>query len=146
MKKNIGRGNVFEMTKREKIIYPIFLVLIIVLLTFLILKVKNEKNITLIIPEREDILTEGYPTNQSGETYGPSIREWNQDPDLILATGNNNIVGYVKNEDLIGDLPSTPEEAIKKNSNNSYSIPLYLQDGKTIIGEFLVTSPHQSDN
>lgn len=79
----------------------------------------------------------GYPTNISGETFGPDIYN-NTDPalepDLILAQNKDGLVGYIRKAD-IKDGASSLEEAINWEPRN-YTIPLYLEDGVTIIGEF----------
>lgn len=62
-------------------------------------------------------------------------------PDLILAAGENGIVGYVKNSDLNRGNVNTVEEAIAHMENKtSYDVPLYEKDGITIIGVFCVGS------
>lgn len=68
---------------------------------------------------------------------------------LIAALGANGTRGFVKAEDLDGDLPSNPEEAIaymeEMERKTAYGtkkyvrlIPLYAEDGVTVIGEFAV--------
>ncbi len=68
---------------------------------------------------------------------------------LIAALGTNGTRGFVKAEDLDGDLPSNPEEAIaymeEMERKTAYGtkkyvrlIPLYAEDGVTVIGEFAV--------
>ena len=128
------------MTKREKIIYPIFLVLIILLMSFYFYKTRGEQNSKLLVPTREEILKEGYPTNQAGETYGPAIENMFP-PDLMLATGEDNVRGYIKLSQSAGKVAESPEEAVELNrSTKAYTIPLYLQDGETIIGKFVLAN------
>ena len=68
---------------------------------------------------------------------------------LIAALGTNGSRGFVKAEDLDGDLPSNPEEAIaymeEMERKTAYGtkkyvrlIPLYAEDGVTVIGEFAI--------
>ncbi|WP_429842377.1 hypothetical protein [Brevibacillus sp. FIR094] len=82
-----------------------------------------------------------YPINEQGQTYGsdPLTIEPSQKPDLLKATGENGVEGYVKTSDLRPPV-SSPEEAIafqKITEATGYrSIPLYETDGKTVIGEF----------
>ena len=91
----------------------------------------------LVIPTRESILKDGYPTNGNGQTYGPNRRDpMFDDPDLMSAIGIEGTIGYVKKEDLNGPQPKTPEEAVKLNEAKPREIPLYDVDGETIIGKF----------
>ena len=102
--------------------------------------VNNSRKPDLIIPKLEEIIKEGYPKNEAGQTYGMGGVIYG-DPELLLAIGEDDVQGYVKNTDLIGDLPESPEEALELNKIKSFRIPMYLQDGKTVIGEFVVGSP-----
>jgi hypothetical protein len=82
-----------------------------------------------------------YPQNGQGQTYGsasdaPSPED---EPDLIRAYGVDGTIGYVKKEDLDGPRPKTPEEAVRlTNEAKPREIPLYDDDGETIIGKFIV--------
>ena len=81
--------------------------------------------------------------NAAGEIYGSEIflNQVGIQPDLILAAGENGIVGCVKNSDLSRGNVNTVEEAIAYMENKtSYDVPLYKEDGKTIIGVFCVGS------
>lgn len=57
-----------------------------------------KKTEDLVIPTFEYILENGYPVNDKGETYGPDMGNMMiiDEPDLILAQGENSIIGYVK--------------------------------------------------
>ena len=68
---------------------------------------------------------------------------------LIAALGTNGTRGFVKAEDLDGDLPSNPAEAVaymeEMERKTAYGtknyvrlIPLYAEDGVTVIGEFAI--------
>ena len=68
---------------------------------------------------------------------------------LIAALGSNGTRGFVKAEDLDGDLPSNPAEAVaymeemaRKTAYGTKKyvrlIPLYAEDGVTVIGEFAI--------
>lgn len=80
--------------------------------------------------------------NAKGEVYGSEIflNQMGIEPDLILAEGNDGIIGYVRAEDLETDNVQTLDEAIDymDNSTFSYRIPLYASDGKTVIGAFTI--------
>lgn len=89
----------------------------------------------LDIPSQDDIRTHGYPTNQKGETYGPDVKELTDMPDLILVQSDN-ILGYVKASDLDDGVTSIAD-ALSSNPTTR-TIPVYLQDGTTVIGEFIV--------
>lgn len=88
-----------------------------------------------------------YSVNKNGQTYGSTMgcSRIEDFPDLIGATDKNGQEGYVYFEDLYGDLPTSPEEAViymeeMENANkrgiNKKIIPLYDSDGKTVIGEY----------
>jgi len=82
-----------------------------------------------------------YPVNANGETYGegPFPAGKDQEPDLIKASGENGVVGYIKNAD-ISETATTTEEALTRQKEieeaGYQSIPLYESDGATLIGEF----------
>ena len=93
-----------------------------------------------------------YQTNASGETYGSSAGAIPDDwPDLIDATGqasDGSIVdGYVLKSDLMaatGDDVTNPQQAIAWTNSHigkagASTIPLYAQDGHTVIGTFSVS-------
>lgn len=62
------------------------------------------------------------------------------DPELIPAYGVDGTLGYVKSKDLSGEIPKTPEEAlsIQRTQSDGFEIPLYDEDGQTVIGVFKV--------
>ena len=99
-----------------------------------------QKTGDLVIPTVEYILENGYPVNDKGETYGPNMGNMMiiDEPDLILAQGENGIIGYAKKLELEGPKPKTPEEAVKLNNPPPREVPLYDVDGETIIGEYWV--------
>ena len=57
---------------------------------------------------------------------------------LILAMGNGGTIGYVKSADLEGPEVRTPEEALayQRQRPDRREIPLYAEDGVTVIGTF----------
>lgn len=76
--------------------------------------------------------------NQSGEIYGSEffLNQVGIQPDLILAQGNDGIMGYVRAEDWNCSV-ATPEEAVAfMAQGGSRTIPLYSSDGITTIGTF----------
>lgn len=86
-----------------------------------------------------------YKTNEYGETYGNDIQAkiLGYDAELIFAMGEGGTLGYVRSSDL-DDNCISPEEAIIKQNKLAKSIssvryiPLYKEDGKTVVGEFAV--------
>ena len=95
-----------------------------------------------------------YKVNQNGQTYGgidataePSKLKY---PDLIAAIGIDGTEGYVYQKDLDGETPSSPEEALvymeklsediakakESGAEYLYTIPLYKDDGLTVVGQF----------
>lgn len=98
----------------------------------------------LHVPTLEEIRQNGYPVNANGETYGPTLPDENaEEPDLILALGEGGITGYIKVTDT-DDGVTSPEEALAymefAEKRDDFSIPLYMQDGETIIGEFILNN------
>lgn len=85
-----------------------------------------------------------YPTNKYGQTYGSSSLATSPDtePDLIRARGEDGTIGYVRSEDLHGEMPKTPEEALElmRKTPSVRIIPLYAVDGRTVIGTFHITN------
>ncbi len=59
-------------------------------------------------------------------------------PELVLASGDDGTSGYVRYEDLEGVEPSTPEEAAEISSRPRI-VPLYAEDGVTIIGRYTIS-------
>lgn len=86
-------------------------------------------------------VTVDYDVNENGETYGiePDSPYMSDMPDFIPAIGDNGKQGYVRNSELIGEAPSSPEEAIriqeerKANGNPPMVVNVYESDGVTVI-------------
>lgn len=71
--------------------------------------------------------------NENGQTYGTDYFD-NYTPDLIAAIGVDGVKGYVYDEDLTNvGLRKSINDAV---SDIPTSIPLYDEDGVTVIGEF----------
>lgn len=91
-------------------------------------------------------MTPEYPVNESGETYGSALDATAPDnePDLILVLGSNGATGYARKTDLAaaeGTGFTTIEEAVKWSEGEGrqdHKVPVYLSDGKTQVGEFIV--------
>jgi hypothetical protein len=94
--------------------------------------------------------TSSYPTNASGETYGSSAEAQTagEEPDLVLAIGKTRsgeiVHGYVRKSELnaaaTGADVKTPAEATEYSHaaerRAATTIPLYAQDGSTVIGSY----------
>lgn len=84
-----------------------------------------------------------FPKNAKGDTYGklPFDGSADQVPDLVAVVGTHGKQGYVRPQDLhlTDDAPSSPEEALKQQSQSvDEEIPVYGQDGSTVIDTFVV--------
>ena len=95
---------------------------------------------------------EGIQVNSSGETFGSELAatSYEDRPDLIAATGVDGTEGYVRKTDLDGEMPSSPEEAVKLMHSPEYLytarvVPLYDSEGKKVIGEFRIDPPRGED-
>jgi len=79
--------------------------------------------------------------NENGEIYGSEffLNEIGVQPDLVLAENTAGVVGYVRASDLSVSEVTTPAEAIAAMENNATrSIPMYLSDGETVVGTFVI--------
>lgn len=81
-----------------------------------------------------------YPVNENGLSYGSGANVDADDPgpDLVAAYGTNGAFGYV----LASDRPQPAEtlaEALAHRPETS-TIPLYAQDGETVIGSFKISA------
>lgn len=93
------------------------------------------------VVEHKDI---DYSINKDGQTYGSgfNVAYIENLPDLISVVGDNGKVGYVYANELLGDAPASPEEAIKiqESIDNGTYIPkvysVYEADGKTVVDTF----------
>jgi hypothetical protein len=81
-----------------------------------------------------------WPTNARGQTYGSDAdaNAETGEPDLIAAYATNGKQGYVLRTDVELPPPSNPSEAIAQNTVGPRTIPVYLSDGVTQIGVFVI--------
>lgn len=93
-----------------------------------------------------------YPINANNETYGSLADAISEDtePDLVLVQLADGTLGYVRNEDLTGEVPNNPEEAVamqieKENRIQrarglkiGETINVYDVNGEIILGEFFI--------
>lgn len=93
----------------------------------------------LSIPSFAEVAETGYPTNESGETYGPDLKESSLTPPaLVLVKNEDGLFGYIRESEIGGASVTTPEEAARYTPHDHY-INMYSEDGKTIIGQFFVS-------
>jgi len=76
--------------------------------------------------------------NEDGQTYG-RIND-NGIPDLVAVEGNNGHWGYAKSSDLM-PTPSNPADALAHAGSGPHDIPVYKEDGKTVIDSYTVQGP-----
>lgn len=78
-----------------------------------------------------------HPVNQYGESYGPCVLAdiVGEEPDLILAVGEDGVEGFVRAEELCADYDVLPDEVVL--------IPLYDVNGVE-IGSFALNSMKES--
>lgn len=91
-----------------------------------------------------DVPIEKYKINENGQTYGSdfyaeSIEEM---PDLVRVLGINGMEGYVYGTELQWE-PESLDEVLENinTGNGSRYIPVYLEDGVTIIDSFVIGKP-----
>jgi hypothetical protein len=85
-----------------------------------------------------------YPENDRGMTYGSAkVDEDDPGPDLVAAYGTDGRCGFIRASDREGEQPRDPEEALDYMANldpDGHDVPLYAQDGVTVIGWFHIDS------
>lgn len=79
--------------------------------------------------------TRPWAVNAKGQTYGVANEQG--EPDLIAVMASNGKVGYAYSSELNGPQPTSPEDAVKGNGQ-SRTVRVYLSDGETVVGEFIV--------
>ena len=112
--------------------------------------VYHDKEMTQIVPHTYV----DYEVNENGQTYGTDIDSpYVEDlPDLMAVIGDHGKQGYVYRDELLGDPPSSPEEAveIQKSIENGTYIPkvlnVYESDGETIIDTITEQIPDEYKN
>ena len=86
-----------------------------------------------------------WPKNANGQTYGSALNSTSSatDPDLAEAIATNGQTGYVYSSQLNPAAPSSPAAALAQQAANTtaHYIPVYAQDGTTVIGRFQVSKP-----
>ncbi|TXR51550.1 hypothetical protein [Quadrisphaera setariae] len=81
-----------------------------------------------------------FEENDSGETFGSiaNIASPAVAPDLILVYANNGALGYVLRSDYYPTTPlkDTPTAQLPVGTSLARTIPVYAEDGETVIGDF----------
>jgi hypothetical protein len=88
----------------------------------------------------------GWSTNDDGDTFGVINQEG--EPDLIAVIATNGVQGYVRADDLAdadgttaSESFTSPEDALEWQESmrgETVEIPVYLSDGRTIVGVFAI--------
>lgn len=94
-------------------------------------------------------LPSGEGLESAGSAEGIPAGSEAAEKQMILAMGQNGRIGYVKQADLDAGQPETPEEAVRymeqlrEDYENGvvHEIPLYGEDGVTVIDSFLISYP-----
>jgi hypothetical protein len=86
-----------------------------------------------------------WPTNASGQTDGSLLNSTSSATEPVLAQviATNGKVGFVYSKELDGVAPSSPAQALAEQAvaTAPQFIPVYLDDGTTMIGQFAVSEP-----
>jgi hypothetical protein len=95
-------------------------------------------------PARAVVAEPPYPTNQKGMTFGSGsgIDATNPGPDLLAAYGTNGAFGYIRATDRARALGQPPVGLVVNPQQvppEGMHIPLYAEDGVTVIGRFTVS-------
>jgi hypothetical protein len=80
----------------------------------------------------------GWPDDKNGDGIVSDAGN-ERIPELIRAVGDDGVEGYVRFEDLEGPQPSSPEQAVRMSGSDRV-IPLYAEDGTTVIGTYTLSS------
>ncbi len=86
-----------------------------------------------------------WAVNSNGQTYGSLLNSTSSasDPELVQVIATNGKTGYVYSSQLNPPAPASPSAAIAQEEANTAGlfIPVYAQDGTTVIGQFEVAEP-----
>lgn len=113
---------------------------------------KSDEPAVLHVPSIQEIIQNGYPVNENGETYGPNV-PYNEyvdiisAPDSLLAQNEDGVLGYVrhKTDYPLASTARNPEEAMAEmahaldfasHTERDHYVNMYLEDGVTVIGRF----------
>jgi hypothetical protein len=86
-----------------------------------------------------------WPTNANGQTYGSLLDSTSSATQPVLAQviATNGAAGYVYSSQLNPPAPTSPTAAVTEQAANMTGqfIPVYAQDGTTVIGQFEASEP-----
>lgn len=90
-----------------------------------------------------------FDVNENGQTigeYGVGLRsDPTANPDLVLAEGENGVVGYVYTTEVFGEPAADPKEASNVPPLTETIVFLYESDGKTVIGSYVANRGYPLD-
>lgn len=130
--------NKLFLEKTKIVLLATICLLIIISIAFLTGAIKNNSESS--IPTIEDVLENGYPKNELGETYGPDLGNNSfESPDLQLAEATNGKLGYVRTTELDDNYTRADVLNSFTRQKTSKTVKVYLEDGKTVIGKFVLT-------
>lgn len=95
------------------------------------------------LPGTPKIRVPNWPKNANGQTYGWEVGSSADDPDLIGVIATNGKTGYAYWSQLNPPGPTSPAAALAEQAANTKAqyIPVYTQDGTTVIGRFEIAEP-----
>lgn len=99
-------------------------------------------------PDPSDVVAyPPFPRNERGMTYGSGqyVDADNLGPELQSAYGTDGTLGYLRAEDLAEEEPRGLVDPSTYDASDRV-IPLYAQDGVTVVGEFRITAPITKDS
>jgi hypothetical protein len=100
---------------------------------------------TYTSPIIQEFAAAQFERNAAGQSYGSELNAPTpaQAPDLISAYATNGRIGYVLRSQLHPTLPANPAAALKaqETASEAKSIPVLAVDGKTVIGQFVISTP-----
>jgi hypothetical protein len=86
-----------------------------------------------------------WAVNSNGQTYGSLLNSTSSatDPDLVQVIATNGKTGYAYSSQLDPPAPSSPATAVAQQNADTAGtyVPVYAQDGTTVIGQFEVAEP-----
>lgn len=86
--------------------------------------------------------------NASGQAYGPlTDLSFRTGPDLFEAGATNGRLGYVEASAFAAAMaPASSLEAALNSTQGDRTLPVYAVDGKTVIGEYLISAGQTGGN
>lgn len=104
----------------------------------------NITRVMAAVPQEEP-----YEVNDSGLTYGSNYfsESIDDNPDLIRVIGINGVEGYIYSEDISWEPNSLDEvlDHIGSGEAESYTVPVYEEDGITVVDTFEICAPDDID-